>query len=93
MFYVYILRTNRDTLYIGQTNDLETRIKEHSARGKRASKYMRAFSSFELVYKEEYPTRREAMQREYELKQLTRTQKDDLIKNAHFSPQKSDDPT
>jgi predicted GIY-YIG superfamily endonuclease len=43
---------------------------------------MRSFNSFELVYKEEYPTRKLAMQREWELKQLKKIQKEKLIQEA-----------
>jgi putative endonuclease len=77
-YNVYILRTSSNSLYIGQTNNLEKRLQEHKS-GKRGSKYLRAFQSFELVYKEEYETRSEAMKREFELKQLTKSQKENLI--------------
>lgn len=81
MYFVYILRTSANTLYIGQTNDLEKRLREHKSKSKRSAKYTRYFSSLGLVYSEEYQTRKEAMQREIELKKLTRGQKDELIKN------------
>lgn len=77
MFTVYILRTNRDTLYIGQTNDLEKRLKTHEQ--KKGAKYLRGFKSFTLVYQETYKTRSEALKREYELKQLTKAQKERLL--------------
>lgn len=82
MFTVYILKTSANTLYIGQTNNLEKRLEEHKAKSIKSAKYLRAFGSFELVYKEEYPTRSEALKREYELKQLTKTQKERLIKSC-----------
>jgi len=78
-FFVYILRTSSNTLYIGQTNNLEKRIKEHLSKSVKSAKYIRYFSSFELVYSEEYKTRSEAMQREYQLKKLKRIEKDALI--------------
>jgi putative endonuclease len=81
MFTVYILHTSKDTLYIGQTNNLEKRLKQHQAHNSKSSKYIRAFNSFELVYTEEYPTRSEAMKREWQLKQWSRKQKDALISN------------
>lgn len=79
MFYVYILRTSSNTLYIGQTNNLEKRMKEHKTKKSRSAKYMKSFSSFTLVYTEKYESRTEAMKREYQLKQLTKTQKEALI--------------
>ncbi len=79
MFYVYILRTSSNTLYIGQTNDLEKRLKEHKAKNIKSSKYVRSFPSFELVYSEKHPTRSEAMKREWELKQLSKSKKEELV--------------
>jgi putative endonuclease len=80
MYFVYILRTSSNTLYIGQTNDLERRLKEHQSKSGRSAKYVRYFESLELVYSENYGTRKEAMQREYQLKKLTKAQKEALIK-------------
>ena len=78
-YFVYILRTSSNTLYIGQTNNLEKRLKEHKSKSPKSAKYVRYFDSVELVYSEEYSTREEAMKREYQLKQLTRLQKESLI--------------
>jgi putative endonuclease len=83
MFHVYILRTSANTLYVGQTNNLEKRIKEHQAKTIKSSKYVRSFASFELVYSESFKTRSEALKREYQLKQLTKIQKENLIAAAH----------
>jgi putative endonuclease len=79
MFFVYILRTSANTLYVGQTNNLEKRMDEHRSKTIKSSKYIRSFESFELVYSEKYETRSEALKREYELKQLTKAQKEALI--------------
>lgn len=78
-FFVYILRTNKGTLYTGQTNDLEKRLKEHAEKSLKSSKYMKSFSSFKLVYQEKYKTRNEAMKREWQLKKWSKAQKEDLI--------------
>jgi len=84
MFTVYILRTNKNTLYIGQTNNLEKRLAEHRAKSTRASKYIRSFESLELVYTENYSTRSEAMKREWQLKHWPKTKKEALI-NTHLT--------
>lgn len=81
-FYVYILRTSSNTLYIGQTNNLGKRIKEHKNKTTKSAKYVRRFSSIELVYSETHNSRKEAMQREYQLKQWPRAKKEALIKEA-----------
>lgn len=68
-------------MYVGQTNNLEKRLKEHKSRSVRSSKYVRSFTSFELVYKEEFMTRSEALKREYEIKQWPKSKKEVLIKS------------
>lgn len=80
MYYVYILRTSSNTLYIGQTNNLTKRTEEHKNRKSKSAKYIRYFNSFELVYSEEYKTRKEAMRREYQLKKLSKEKKESLIR-------------
>ncbi len=79
-YFVYILRTSSNTLYIGQTNNLDKRLKEHSDKKGKGSKYIRSFKSFKLVYKEVHETRSQALKREIELKKLTKQKKEALIK-------------
>ena len=78
MNYTYILKCKDDSLYTGWTNDLKKRITSHTA-GKGA-KYTKARRPVELVYYEEFQTREEAMKREYAIKQLSRKEKEALIK-------------
>lgn len=79
-YAVYILRTSLNTLYVGQTNNLEKRIKEHRSKNNKSAKYLRYFDSCQLVYSEECSTRSEAMKREFELKKWTKAKKEALIK-------------
>lgn len=78
-FFVYILRTSANTLYIGQTNNLERRLKEHQGKTTRSAKYIRCFESAELVYAEEQPSRGEAMRREREIRTWTKRKKEKLV--------------
>jgi putative endonuclease len=78
-YYVYILRTSENTLYVGQTNNLEKRIREHKSKTGKSAKYIRYFDSFGLVYSETYKTRKEAMRREAELKKWPKSKKEALI--------------
>ena len=78
MNYTYLLKCKDDSLYTGWTNDLKKRITSHNA-GKGA-KYTKARRPVELVYYEEFQTREEAMKREYAIKQLSRKEKEALIK-------------
>lgn len=77
MNYTYILRCEDGTLYTGWTNNLEKRVAAHNA-GKGA-KYTRTRRPVELVYVEEFPTKEEAMSREYAIKRLKRTDKLKLL--------------
>lgn len=74
---VYILKCKDETLYTGYTIDLEHRIKMHTD-GKGA-KYTRGRGPFEIVFIEKYPTKEEALQTEYKIKQLARIDKLQLI--------------
>ena len=77
--YVYILRCNDDTLYTGYTNDVKKRLEKHE-NGKGA-KYTRGRGPLELLYTEEFERKEIAMQREYQIKRLTRQQKLNLIQS------------
>ena len=77
MYYTYIVRCSDGTLYTGWTTDVERRVRTHNS-GKGA-KYTRSRLPVTLVYYETYPTRQEAMRREWEIKQLTREEKKRLI--------------
>ena len=78
MNYVYILRCFDDSLYTGWTNNLDKRIEAHNA-GK-GGKYTRGRLPVELVYFEEYDDKAAAQKREYEIKQMGRVKKLELIK-------------
>lgn len=79
MYYIYILRSEDNNLYIGQTNNLEKRIKEHINHFQKAAKFTKEHDGFNLVYKEIYKTRLESMRREKQLKGWTRAKKEALI--------------
>lgn len=94
-YFVYILRTSANTLYIGQTNNLVKRIQEHKSKSGKSAKYIRYFSSFELVYQESHSTRSSAMKREARLKKWPRDKKLNLIRQISLSKvyvEKSDIP-
>ena len=75
--YTYILRCADGSLYTGWTNDLEKRIAAHNAGT--GGKYTRSHRPVPLVYCETFPTKEEAMKREYAIKQLSREEKEALI--------------
>lgn len=78
-FTVYILRTAKNTLYTGQTNNIEKRLKQHNGEIKGGAKYTKCFGKCELVYSEEFETRSEAIKREAEIKRMEKKEKEELI--------------
>lgn len=79
MPFVYILQCNDDTYYTGYTVDLERRLQEHQQGN--GCKYTRGRLPVQLVYWEECESKSGAMQRERQLKQLTRDGKTQLIRS------------
>lgn len=77
--YVYIVECHDHTYYTGWTTNLEHRIKSHNDGN--GAKYTRARRPVKLIYFEELPDKKQALKREYAIKQLTRKQKELLIKN------------
>ncbi|MFB6184400.1 MAG: GIY-YIG nuclease family protein [Haloarculaceae archaeon] len=75
--YVYVLRCSDDTLYTGYTTDVERRVREHDAG--EGAKYTRGRTPVELVHVESFDSKSAAMAREYEIKRLSRAEKESLI--------------
>ncbi len=62
MYYVYILRSEKDSrFYTGLTKDISRRLREHNSGNVRSTKNR---IPFELVYKEEFVNRTKARIRE-----------------------------
>lgn len=76
-YFVYILECADSTLYTGWSTDVKKRVENHNA-GKGA-KYTRARLPVVCVYSEAFGTKQDAMRREYEIKQLSRQEKEALI--------------
>lgn len=76
-WYAYVVRCNDDTLYTGCTNDLKKREILHNT-GKGA-RYTRNRRPVRVVYTEEFASKGKALSREYEIKQMTREKKEELI--------------
>lgn len=77
MNYTYIVRCRDGSLYTGWTNNLEKRIKDHNAGN--GAKYTKSRRPVVLAYYEQFATKEEAMRREWEIKQLKRQEKQDLV--------------
>ena len=77
MNYTYLVECADGTLYCGWTNHLEERIEAHNAG--RGAKYTKSRRPVALVYYETFATKQEAMRREWEVKRLSRKEKQKLV--------------
>ena len=79
MWFVYILKCEDGSLYTGATNDLEKRFKAHKE-GK-GGKYTRSHIPVEIVFSKKCANNIVALRKEREIKNLTRKEKLELIRN------------
>ena len=79
MWYVYFLRCADNSLYAGITTSLDRRVSEHNECNKKAAKYTRARRPVSLAYAEPQLNRQQASRREYQLKQLSKHNKEQLV--------------
>ena len=77
MHWLYILRCADDSLYIGETNDLNERLVAH---GEGRSKHTAVRRPVALVHSEPFENRILALGRESQLKRWTRAKKEALVK-------------
>lgn len=78
MYKVYILRNNKNHLYVGGSKDVYARIPRHNSG--QGAEFTKRNKNFKLVYTESYPTLIEARRREKQIKGWRREKKDNLIK-------------
>lgn len=65
-YYVYVLRSiNHNFLYVGFTEDLKKRFKEHNNKEELSTKY---YAPFDLIHYEAYKCGKDAKRREEYLK-------------------------
>ncbi|MDO8514006.1 MAG: GIY-YIG nuclease family protein [bacterium] len=86
--FVYILECADTTLYVGCTNDLNKRLKEHNG-AKAGAHYTKIRRPVVLKYSERFVTLGEARAREYEIKGWRREKKIALFTRG-ASPERSE---
>lgn len=79
-WFVYILKCADGTLYCGVTTDTTRRVREHNGEIVGGAKYTKVRRPVKMVYFEEHENRSLAGKREYFIKQLSRAEKNSLIK-------------
>ncbi|TVR34672.1 MAG: GIY-YIG nuclease family protein [Balneolaceae bacterium] len=77
-WFTYIIRCTNGNLYTGSTNHIIRRWHQH--REGRGAKYLQAHHPEEVVFIEPHPSRSAACKREYQIKQLSKKEKEVLIR-------------
>lgn len=79
--FTYILECADKTYYVGCTNNLKKRLKEHN-QSKSGAHYTKIRRPVVLKYVEEFETLLKARGREAQIKSWTRAEKETLIKSV-----------
>ncbi len=77
--FVYIIRCEDNSYYVGMSESLIRRMKEHKGGYGSGSTSIRKFE--DLVYYEVFSSKEEALQREKQIKGWSRQKKEALIQN------------
>ena len=77
-YFTYILECADGSLYVGSTNNLEKRVKQHNE-SKWGAHYTKTRRPIALLYSEKFATLKEARRRENEIKGWKRDKKLNLI--------------
>lgn len=80
-YFTYILASKSRVLYIGVTNDIERRVREHKEKSKAG--FTARYNVSRLVYLETYNDVRDAIAREKQLKGWLRERKVALIESVN----------
>ena len=83
MYYTYMIRCKDNSIYTGMTNDLEKRVNEHIS--KKGAKYTKSHNAVKLEIAWKSKDKSLACKLEYQIKQLTKAQKENLIKGEKLS--------
>ncbi|PRY07840.1 putative endonuclease [Pontibacter ummariensis] len=83
-YFVYIITNpGRTVLYTGVTNDLRVRLDQHKVNRGKPESFAGRYYCYQLLYYEWYTYVQHAIEREKELKLLSREQKMTLIKSEN----------
>ncbi len=82
MYFVYMVRNQRNDLYVGVSEDPKKRLQTHNT--KQGALFTKNKEEFFIVFLEEYSTLDEARQREIQIKKWRREKKEVLINRYHL---------
>ena len=81
VFYIYILECSDKSYYVGSTNNLEKRLRQHN-RLKSGAHYTKIRRPVILKYFEKVETLSAARKREAEIKRFTKAKKEALVNHS-----------
>ena len=84
-YYTYMLRCKDNSIYTGFTNDIEKRMNAHFSKSKQGAKYTKSHEAdrLECVWRSKEKVL--ACKLEYQLKQLTKKEKEEIINGIKLS--------
>ena len=85
MYYTYMLRCADNSIYTGMTNDLEKRLEEHVSKSKNGAKYTKSHDVVKMETAWKSKEKSLACKLEYQIKQLSKQQKERLIEGEKLS--------
>ncbi|MFA5072850.1 MAG: GIY-YIG nuclease family protein [Nitrospirota bacterium] len=80
-WYLYILQCRDQTFYTGITTDPDRRVCQHNAGT--GSRYTRSRLPIRMIFCESCKNKSEALKKEYAIKRLNRSKKEEYIKTNH----------
>ena len=84
MHFVYIIQSQVDgSYYIGETKDVALRVQRHNEGWSRSTKGKRPWN---VIYIERYPTRKDALRREREIKKLEEQKTHRTVDSVRAAP-------
>ncbi len=85
MYYTYMLRCKDNSIYTGMTNDLSKRFNEHLFKTKNGAKYTKSHSAMKIEAAWKSKDKSLACKLEYQIKNLSKVQKEKLIAGEKLS--------
>jgi putative endonuclease len=79
IWFLYIIRCRDDSLYTGITIDIDRRLAEHQAQGKKSAKYLRGKGPLKLVFTKSVGSKSAAARLELRVKKCSKAVKERLV--------------
>jgi putative endonuclease len=78
-WHLYVVRAEDGSLYAGISTDLQRRLREHEAQGRKAAKYLIAHKPQNLAFSHPVGNRSLALKVEHSFKRLPKSKKEKII--------------